>query len=233
MKKKCVIDASILDTEGIVKRLENCQEKVVITSTTRTELEQFQNTAQDYLGKVATIILTIAVKNPEKFESVQIDESVGIPDDCIVNYCAINKEDVYLLTADKVMTLKARSFGVETEYLPKIGNENGIIQSLRIFRKVGNSFFLSDFGMENVSIELISDGKVYTNGIRKINVGDDILIAKKTKNGYINLRDYHIIEEANEENSKIRWSRSICSDCPEEDLEEIPDIYASFIRKML
>lgn len=119
LSREIVIDASITGLPNIVKELEKrikAGEKIILTSITIQELDRMQK-FDDKKAKDVRKILQMAAKEPIHFHSVLIDESVGIPDDCIIKYCADNKKKVILITSDKVMTLKARMYGVKVEYL--------------------------------------------------------------------------------------------------------------------
>ena len=114
-----VIDASITATEGLIDTLNSLLStptaKFILTSISIIEIEKLQK-AGGLTGKDARYIMALAAENADKFEAVMIDETVGIPDDCIIQYCKEHKDNVILLTGDKSMAVKARLHGVTANY---------------------------------------------------------------------------------------------------------------------
>ena len=167
-----VIDASISGVKNIKElllKICNTNKKIILTSITIKELENLQKSIT-LQGKDARYFLALAAENPKSFVSQLIDETIGIPDDCIIKYCADNKDKFILLTSDKAMALKARMYGVEVQYfkkttkqtnskvetldtnanlLPKatpvIVSTNSNIRTLFPAKKIGNKLMLSDF----------------------------------------------------------------------------------------
>ena len=197
-----VIDASITGIKNLKEILSKIcltEEKIILTSITIKELEKLQ-TLNDIKSKDARYILALAAENPKSFESVLIDETLNTPDDCIVKYCADNKEKVTLLTADKTMAINARMYGVKAEYFKHTYNfytntnqpTNSKIRTLIPAKRIGSQLLISDFNTSSLSICIRSNGKEYNNGIRELHVGDDVFISSK-KVDYITFAHYKMI----------------------------------------
>ena len=120
-EKQYVIDASITGTENfreIFSKLHSKSSKIILTSITIRELDMIQHFRNDNSARNARNILSTAAKdeNSESFSCIQISEDKELADDNIISYCNSNKNAVILATADKVMALKARMYGIQTEY---------------------------------------------------------------------------------------------------------------------
>ena len=231
--KTFVIDASICGIDGIREILEKCLEssKIILTSITIRELESLQKTP-DLFGIDARWILTLAANNPEKFESVKIDEDLPIPDDCIVKYCTSFKEKVLLLTADKTMSLKARADNVEVQYFQHSTNYSSKKkdsnfskeQTLWPARKIGEDLMIPAGKMQTdrQSICVRSGDKEYTDGDVALAIGDNVLIAT-SKGTYSTLVHFKVtsLEEVN--NCRLVFSSKIGN-------ANLPSFYKSFIR---
>ena len=251
-----VIDASISGVENIKERLLkicNTNKKIILTSITIKELENLQKSIT-LQGKDARYFLALAAENPKSFVSQLIDETIGIPDDCIIKYCADNKDKFILLTSDKTMALKARMYGVEVQYfkkttkqtnskvetldtnanlLPKatpvIVSTNSNIRTLFPAKKIGNKLMLSDFHTDTRSIRVYSDRYVYNNGTRELKIGDNVFIANK-KDDCITFAHYKMISVEATNNCELIFSRRIY-DYSKPDLPKI--IYKNFFKDFL
>lgn len=214
-----VLDASITGIKSLREYLNeicNTNSKIILTSITIKELESMQE-FRDNDGVDARYILALAAENYENFETVLIDESLEIPDDCIIKYCAENKENVVLLTSDKTMALKARMYGVKVNYLKQDSNHisnkprlksNSKIRTLIPAKKVANKLLISGFCTRTTGICVYSDGIKYTEGVRELNIGDDVFIATKKKD-YITFAHYKMISLYAENNCELVYSRRI------------------------
>ena len=121
-----VIDASITGIEelkDVLSKLCVTKAKIILTSVTIKELEKMQK-FHDVEAVDARHILAMAAENQNSFHTVLIDETLETPDDCIIKYCADHKDKVALLTSDKTMALKARMYGVQTQYFKQRKNTN-------------------------------------------------------------------------------------------------------------
>ena len=251
-----VIDASISGVENIKELLLeicNTDKKIILTSITIKELENLQKSIT-LQGKDARYFLALAAENPKSFVSQLIDETVGIPDDCIIKYCAYNKDKFILLTSDKAMALKARMYGVEVQYLkkttkqtnsrvetldtnvnlvptttPVIASTNSNVRTLIPAKKIGNKLVLSDFHTNTRSIRIYSDRYVYNNGTRELKIGDNVFIASK-KDDCITFAHYKMISVEATNNCELIFSRRIY-DYLKPDLPKI--IYKNFFKDFL
>lgn len=211
-----VIDASITGIKNLKEILSKIcltEEKIILTSITIKELEKLQ-ILNDIKSKDARYILALAAENPKSFESVLIDETLNTPGDCIVKYCADNKEKVTLLTADKTMAINARMYGVKAEYFKHTYNfytntnqpTNSKIRTLIPAKRIGSQLLISDFNTSSLSICIRSNGKEYNNGIRELHVGDDVFISSK-KVDYITFAHYKMISTYAEDNCELVFSK--------------------------
>ena len=211
-----VIDASITGIENLKEILSKIcltEEKIILTSITIKELEKMQ-TFNNLKGKDARCILGLAAENSKGFESVLIDETLNTPDDCIVKYCADNKEKVTLLTADKTMAINARMYGVKAMYFKHTYNSNANtnqptnskIRTLIPAKRIGSQLLISNFHTNTLSICIHSNGKKYTEGIKELKIGDDVFISSK-KVGYITFAHYKMISTYAEDNCELIFSK--------------------------
>ena len=249
-----VIDASISGVENIKERLlKICttDKKIILTSITIRELENLQKSIT-LQGKDARYFLALAAENPKSFVSQLIDETIGIPDDCIIKYCVDNKDKFILLTSDKAMALKARMYGVEVQYFKKtnkqtnskvetsdtnanlvptstLASTNSNIRTLFPAKKIGNKLMLSDFHTDTRSIRVYSDKYLYNNGTRELKIGDNVFIASK-KDDCITFAHYKMISVEATNNCELIFSRRIY-DYSKPDLPKI--IYKKFFNDFL
>ena len=196
--------------------------------------------------------MALAAENPKSFVSQLIDETIGIPDDCIIKYCVDNKDKFILLTSDKTMALKARMYGVEVQYFKKtnkqtnskvetsdtnanlvptstLASTNSNIRTLFPAKKIGNKLMLSDFHTDTRSIRVYSDKYLYNNGTRELKIGDNVFIASK-KDDCITFAHYKMISVEATNNCELIFSRRIY-DYSKPDLPKI--IYKKFFNDFL
>lgn len=223
-----VIDVSITgieDLKGILSKICTTKAKVILTSVTIKELNNMQK-FHDIDATDARYIMGLAAENPECFECVLINENFDLPDDCIINYCAENKERLTLLTSDKDMTLRARMYGIQVQYFKQPANKNSSeesktstkvkltskanhkIETFYSAKRVGNALLLDEFQTDRRAISLFSNGLEYTDGIRKLQVGDEIFVATK-KEDYITFAHYKMISLSDENNCELIYSKRI------------------------
>lgn len=233
-----VIDASIMGTDNIINTLTDffaTGNKIVLTSITIKELEKLQKHHNTF-GNDARRILAMAAGDYENFECVLIDEPSEVSaDDCIIRYCAENKDDVVLLTSDKTMELKARTYGVKTRFF-KQNNIPGITghaynvrttYTLYATRKIGNNLYTSVFENAYKSIRVISGNIEYNTGTVKLKIGDDVYIATK-KNNYITFAHYRMISLSIENNCQLVCYRRLYDSA---EINNLPNAsYKSFMR---
>lgn len=219
-----VIDASICGSVFLMERIsEICKKgnKIIITSITISELESLQK-SNDTAGIDARHILAMAAENEEDFIPILIDETLETPDDCIVKCCAEHKEQFTLMTSDKTMALKARMYGVKTEYL----KQNDYVCTLFTAKRIKNHLCISDFDTECRSIEVISRGTKINRGVHNLHPGDDVYIVTR-KNDYLTFAHYQMISVADENNCMLVYSARIYEP------EEISDLPNAEYRRMV
>lgn len=244
-----VIDASITGTkegEAFFNSLHREPKKVILTTVTITELDKLKNFHDEH-GKRARRIMSMAQENPNIFNYVLIDESYSTPDECIIRYCANNKEKVVLLTGDVAMCLKAQAYGVKTQYFKQETVEQptyvmpttnlnstkmsalGKVTTLYAARRLHNGkLCIMDFNnsFRSIMIESI-DGKEYTDGNYELRVGDEVYMATK-KDSYVAFAHYQIKNLLDEDNCILIFSRRIYNS---EDIPMLPKAkYKSFMR---
>lgn len=230
-----VIDASIVGIDCIIdtiKEICNTQSKIILTSVTIRELEQLQK-FHDIDANHARKILAMAVGDYEHFKCVLIDESLKTPDDCIIKYCADNKDDIILMTSDKAMELKARTYNIKSTFLkhsnppaPTGPEFDTRAHSLYVSRKVGKKLIVSYFGNEFKSVRIISNGIEYNEGTVELKIGDDVYIATKKKENYMTFSHYKIISLTVENNCKLIFSNRLYSWAK---INYLPEEYKSFM----
>jgi rRNA-processing protein FCF1 len=215
--KSIVIDASITglaEFKEICSHIMESKTKIILTSVTIKELEKIQ-TFSDLSSMNARYVLGLAAENEEIFNNVLIDETKETADECIINYCAEHHEEVSLWTSDKTMTLKARMYSVCVNYFkqeykaegnrPNKKQENKI-RTLYPAKKIGNSLFITEFDTPNRSLSVLSDNKEYSEGVRELRLGDDVLLATQ-KTGYMTFAHYQIISFNEENNCRLIFSK--------------------------
>lgn len=236
---KVVIDASITgvkDFEDIIKDI--LKEKIIVLTTiTIEELGKLQK-YNDTSGRDARNILSMAAENQKDFECVVIDETLETPDDCIIKYCADNKSNVILFTADKTMDLKARAFGVKTKFFkqPKSA-ENSMkkphkkVSTLYEAKRNGNELKITCFVGKFKSIKVISKDIQYSSGSIALKKGDNVYIARTTKDDCIFFIHYEINSTDEENNCKIIYFKKIYN---KGQIRKLPkEKYKSFIREFI
>lgn len=215
-----LIDASIADiqeSENILSKLSATQIKIILTSVTIKELEKMQK-FHDIDAMGARHILEMAAENPDSFHTVLIDETLETPDDCIIKYCEDHKSKVTLLTSDKAMALKARMYGIQTQYFKKAKKTFPATQpmahskrrklTLYDAKKEGDKLFITNFNDAYKSIMVISNGLEYTEGVYQLKIGDDVYLATK-KTNYITFAHYQITSLDAENNCILIYYKRI------------------------
>ena len=223
-----VIDASITGIEEFENLLSNlwAKAKIILTSVTIRELDKMQK-FDDRKAVNARIILRMAAENQNHFHTVLIDETLETPDDCIVKYCADCKDKVVLFTSDKVMTLKARMYGVRTQYLRRKPKEK-CNQTLRIAKKEGEKLCINYSNTSYKSILVISDGVEHNNGKYELKIGDDVYIATN-KQEYITFAHYRITSLSEVNNCELVYSKRIFNEIQ---IMDLPDPrYKNFVQE--
>ena len=201
-----VIDASIAGTKDMRNTLDNIRLEnsiIILTSITIRELRKLE-LMKDFQGLDATFIMNRAIDYPATYKSVLIDETFKTPDDCIVKYCADNNKALTLLTADKEMALNARMYGIDVQFMRKEKKKHTLFSAEIIKDKL----CIANFYTSNMSIRVYSDGIEYNSGIKQLEVGDDVLLAK-VKDGYIVFSHFRITSLEAENNCERIFTRKI------------------------
>lgn len=208
-----VIDNSIIgvkDVLNIINKICASNAQIVITNITINELEDSRE-YDGFSGRNAGRILAMAAEDPKHFFSVIIDDSLATKDDCIVKYCADNKDKVILLTADNPMALRARAYGVETQYFKQdVVKENKVpnrrnkecCDTLAFTKKVDGNLIIYATDGNTRSTLVKSEGIEYSQGECKLKIGDDVLIAVK-KSTYFTFVHYKITSLYERKNCKL------------------------------
>ena len=227
-----VIDASITGIPGIIDTLGKIcatKSKIILTSITIKELEKMQK-FHDTDGNDARKILSMAAGDYDNFQCVLIDETVGCADDCIIRYCTANKNDVTLLTSDKTMELKARTYGVRTFFCKQNKSFPATFgvgtHKLYVAKKICNKLLVYDFGNARKSVRVVSGGIEYNSGTVELKLGDDVFIATQ-KEGYVTFAHYRMTSVSAENNCSLIFSRRLYESSEIDDLPEAS--YKSFM----
>ncbi|MDD3303678.1 MAG: hypothetical protein PHP54_02035 [Clostridia bacterium] len=241
--KKYVIDASISGVDSILEFISNRineGHKIVFTSVSIHEFTKLQ-LGNDQSGFDARHILNSAAENPDNFETVLIDENYESPDDCIIQYCAKEKENVVLLTSDKNMALRARCLDVEVQFLKKATKTSAPIPPPKRYFDNNKhqislctlypAFFaygqliINEFTTSTRAIAVWSGNSIYTNGTKQLMIGDDVLVASKKLN-YITFAHYKVKYIRPQDNCEFIYSARVYN---KEDVKHLNKDYKSFV----
>ena len=185
-------------------------------SKVKTSLRQNPRDFEKNMEKIFKVVIDASITGVKDFECVVIDETLETPDDCIIKYCAGNKSNVILFTADKTMDLKARAFGVKTKFFkqPKSA-ENSMkkphkkVSTLYEAKRNGNELKITCFVGKFKSIKVISKDIQYSSGSIALKKGDNVYIARTTKDDCIFFIHYEINSTDEENNCKIIYFKKI------------------------
>lgn len=238
-----VMDASVTSVKNIravLKKL--CEEedleefKILLTSVTIRELQMLQK-VKDSDGYDARFILNHAIENGEHYLLVQIPENEETADNCIVKYCTKHR-NVVLLTSDKEMALNAKMQGVNVLFFKQSENKDqsktkaadGIV-SLYPTRKIGNQLFTGEMQTAKRSMMVVTkNGKMYSQNICELHLGDDILIASLKEDSLVFVH-YKLISLASENNAQTICSRRYYATDEIDNLDR--EIYKEFLRDFI
>lgn len=218
-----VIDASITGVpnfDDIIEKIVTTEAVIILTSVTIRELEKLQK-GKDTEARDARHILAEAARNPKSFKNVLIDETVGIPDDCIIAFCKEYKDTVTLLTSDKTMCLKARMFGVDVSF-----QEQQV--STPSSNKGEGEFVITEFNTSDKGIMVMRNNREYTSGPLVLEKGDEIFLAQK-EGARVIFTHYKVILINDEKKVKKLICRMEITH--KKELEKLPNrIYRGFMR---
>ncbi len=227
--KNYVMDTSIVGIENfrnIIEKICNFKSKIILTSITISELDKINKTnPSEEVRSNARYILNLALNNPNSFKTVLINESLECPDDCIVEYCNINKQYVILLTADKAMALKARMRDIETKYF-----EISSLRTLLLSYQKDDKLFINALNTRSQLIYVYSNGIEYKNGDVELSIGDDVFIATR-KREYISFIHFRIKNTNARNNVESIFHSRICNEL---DINHLPNsLYKYFIKDFM
>lgn len=222
-----VIDASICGTTNLKATLKEIIENegvLVLTDITIEELGRLQNKKREYSHLDARYVLKMAAENPNYFKLLRIDKDSSDADSCIVKYCLKNKDNTILLTADKLMAEIARLDGIEVIFLKKEYN----IRTLRVVEKFEDKLLITKWDDDYKSVQVISDGFEYSDGIYELKIKDNVYVATKKKN-YCTFAHYRIISLEPYNNCVLIYGTRIHEN---EEIKKLPKgQYRSFMRE--
>ena len=124
--EKYAIDTSIAGNDDIIKNISDLcvrGKKIYITTTTVDELTKLVNNRDIDTAATARKLLRLSsITYPESFQIIDtseysgvnnhINQVLGICDSRILQFCYENKDEIMLLTADRAMSLYARSLQI-------------------------------------------------------------------------------------------------------------------------
>lgn len=128
---KYAIDTSIAGNDDIIVNISNLcvnGKKIYITTTTVDELTKLVNNRDTDTAATARKLLKLStITYPESFQIIDtseysgvnnhINQVLGICDSRILQFCYENRDEVMLLTADRAMSLYARSLQINVRCL--------------------------------------------------------------------------------------------------------------------
>ena len=136
-------------------------------SKVKTSLRQNPRDFEKNMEKIFKVVIDASITGVKDFECVVIDETLETPDDCIIKYCAGNKSNVILFTADKTMDLKARAFGVKTKFFKQPKSAENSMK--KPHKKVFFIHYEINSTDEENNCKIIYFKKIYNKGqIRKL-----------------------------------------------------------------
>lgn len=199
-----VLDASVCGSDDIFGFFKSENIKIIISDLTIHELDLLQGT-NDHNGRNARQILAMAVNDEVKFICKRITPLDNV-DDSIINYCYNNYQRVTLITSDKVMCLKARSYGVNVVFFQHNKESDEKKSTFYKAEFISGKLYLNKFKTDSSFIRLISDGIEYDEGNHELKIGDYILIATK-KDGYSTFIHFSVVAIAPYNNCQVIKSK--------------------------
>lgn len=217
--------------ERVLKKLEN-NRKEQTEKEIREEPKLTANSEyNDFAGKDEKQIIAMISENTN-FHILLIDKELEIPVERIIKYCNENKNQVELITSDKIMELKARNFGVKAKYIKKEGKESKKYKANRkntllIARKYEDKLVIDSFNTKYRKTLVISEGELYDEGIYELKINDEVYLASKKEN-YMTFAHYCITSLKEVGNCQLIYSMRIYNLT---DIDNLPKAeYRSFMR---
>lgn len=118
-KRDIVLDASIMQIEGIFDRIDQAilkGHRIIILDTTREELDKLQKFKKEDLSKKNARRLLRIMQNNDNFLNTAERWLFRDPDNRIFQWCYCNKGNVILWTADKRLAAEVDSSGCQVEF---------------------------------------------------------------------------------------------------------------------
>lgn len=226
---KYVIDTSVSGNDTIFRDLNNLCENgktIYITTTTLDELSRLATNSRDLQSSssVRSILKLATIIHPNSFEiidtaeyegvSKHITTSIGICDSRILQFCYEMKNEVMLLTADRAMSLYARSLKINVMCLETrttfikskntyFSNRPTITQpstspdhpSMHVVRQNGNLIIQTPQNHQaGIGIRVILPSKVELNyGPIRLYCGYVIMIARRDAKNNIIFNVYNVV----------------------------------------
>lgn len=226
--EKYAIDTSIAGNDDIIENISNLcvkGKKIYITTTTVDELTKLVHNRDLNTATTARKLLKLSsITYPESFKIINtseytgisnhITQKLGICDSRILQFCYENRDEVILLTADRAMSLYARSMQINVMCL----------ETRVSFVKTKNVYFLDrpqNFSFESnpdypalhiarqnaamvinhpqnfeagIEIRVItSDNQELVYGPIKLSMGDTIMIARIDQRNDIHFSVYKVV----------------------------------------
>lgn len=225
-----VIDTSITGVPDIEKILEEEPTQIILTQVVIKELSRMQH-FNDVDAMRARHILAMPADNEEKFIHELISEEYETADKCILEYCLKNKDNVVLYTADKEMFNFAKVYKIPVKLfraLPKAETYGKKSITFEGLERIGKDLIIDLDRLNNSfrKVRVISEGQEYDEGIIKLKVGDDILLASNKNEGYVSFAHYKMTSLWEKQHCDLVFCRRLY------DLNRLDfnHIYKSFIR---
>ena len=233
---KYVIDASICGVELFSTVINKCigEGGIILTNITVRELDNLQK-GKDKDAVDARRLLAQAAKSHEGFKSIKISEVFVNPDDNIIEYCRANGKK--LITADKVMALKARAESVEVTFVEQRAYKQSFFgfkvnERMRERRvevtpctlvstnRIGKALYITACLNPKRCVRVFTpEGSVVKEGLTELRRGYKVFILTR-KDEYITFSDYEISKESETDNAKNIFHARLYK---ETDIEDLPD----------
>jgi len=211
--KDYVIDSSISNVDGIDEKIKEILEtqtnNFILTSATIKKLIELKQIRTSIVAVGARKILNIAAENPERFENISVDETVGNDSQCVFKYCCDNSKNVILLTSNTGLVAEARIDNlIEVEFLSAT-TEQSKIRTLFSTQIIDGKLSISEEQLDTgYRIMKIFRSNVEVSGNVTLEIGDNIFIATK-KDDYISFNHFEVISLENIKNVKSIFLRKI------------------------
>lgn len=224
-----VLDNSVIGKNGILKFISELIEKdeiIVITSLFVKGLEEVLKEKTSF-SDIAIQIFSMITEDEEHFEVIEVDEEEKHVDDCIMAYCCESKEKVVVVVGSVSRAAKSRLYEVKyiffTEHIEssksheeceaqkekqKVDDKKEKFYTLSFINKISEELIISEFKTENQYICLYTKDKIYNDGIRVLQLGDEILVATR-KPKYINFCHYRVCKLTEKENCLQLYHKKI------------------------